>query len=53
MNYLIHGINCCTLPDLNGYSLGRDPRRDGLVGLQTGNLAYTGQQLIPDPVPRD
>ena len=49
MNYLIHGINCCTLPDLNGYSLGRDPWRDGKVGLQTEILAYAGQQLIPGP----
>jgi len=26
------------------------PERNGLVGLQTKNLACTGQQLIPDPL---
>ena len=41
---------CCTLRDFNRYSLGRDPRRDGPVRLQTGRPAYAGQQLIPDPL---
>jgi len=54
MNYLIHGINCCTLRDFNRYSLGRDPKcLDGKVRLQTEILAYTGQQLIPDPTTLD
>ena len=50
MNYLIHGINCCTLRDINRYSLGRDPVLDGPVRLQTERLAYTGQQLIPGQI---
>ncbi len=37
--------------DFNVYSLGRDPKcLDGKVRLQTEILAYTGQQLIPDPL---
>ena len=43
------GIRCCTLRDFNRYSLGRDSYGNGKVRLQTEILAYTGQQLIPDP----
>ena len=54
MNYLIHGINCCTLRDINRYSLGRDPVLDGPVRLQTELLAYEPLVLIPEPLcPRD
>ena len=51
LKYFVNGsgIRCCTLRDFNRYSLGRDPRRDGKVGLQTEIPAYAGQQLIPDP----